>query len=224
MIVFGTAISDREVYERIALPSIRRVREPDSPVLVREGYDSIQRPYNEMMDEAAGHPELEALILLHQDLELTDGSLLSRVRPLLKDPRTGLIGLLGACKVRLHCWTATENLFGTSVAPGVEIRHSVGSHEVQGVDGAMLVMAPWVVRSIRFGEALAERFHGYDVDFSLRVRAAGGRVICNDVPYIHHMSRLWEDDREAIRDAGIALARMWDPALRPREWAPAFRR
>jgi GT2 family glycosyltransferase len=220
MIAFGTAVSHDETYERVALPGIRRAAEPDCHVLVRTGHDSIQRPYNEMLDEAAGLPDLEALVLLHQDFELTDDSLPARIRRVMRDPRVGLIGSLGGRTSRLHCWTEPDQLSGTAMAPGVETRHSTGTHEVDAVDGSLLVIAPWVVRSVRFAESLAPNFHGYDVDFSFRVRAVAGKVVCDDIPYFHHMSL--RTDHDAIRLAGIDLARMWDTSLRPVEWSAAF--
>jgi hypothetical protein len=219
MIAFGTAVSDRATYEEVALRGIGRAAEPDSIVLSREGRP-IRQAYNEMMDEAAGHPGLEALVLLHQDLELTDGSLPRRVRRIFGDRRVGLAGSLGARNVTLHLWLSSRDLYGSVAAPGIDRRFSSGPREVDGLDGALLVLAPWVVRGLRFDEAQAPGFHGYDADISLRVRAHGGRLVCEDVPHFHH--RRPKDDFEAQRDAGVALARSWDPALRPPEWGPAF--
>lgn len=220
MIVFATAISDRETFERIAHPGIRRAAEPDSPLLTRSGCDSIQQPYNEMLDEAARLPGLEALVLLHQDLELTDDSLPARVREVFSDPRVGLMGPLGGSISKPHCWLWPDRAFGT-VDPEV-LPPVVGSQPVDVVDGALLVLAPWVVRGLRFGEAADGRFHGYDVDIAFRVGACGGRVICHHVPCVHR--RELKDDYEGQRTAGIALARMWDPALRPPQWRAAFQR
>ncbi len=224
MLAFATAISDRATYERVALPAIERVAEPDSPILTREGYDSLQRPYNEMMDEAAGLPGVEALVLLHQDLELRDEGLAARIRRVFGDPRAGLLGALGGRAAKLHRWLAPDRVFGYAIGPGPEgladPRLSTGSHEVDGIDGALIVAAPWVIRGIRFSEDFARRFHGYDVDISSRVRARGGRVICEDIPCVHH-TRL-KDDYDAQRAAGVQLAKMWDATLRPREWGPAF--
>jgi hypothetical protein len=225
MIVFGTAVSDADTYRRIALPGIERVAEEDSVVLTRTGYDSIQRPYNEMMEEAAAQPDLEALVLLHQDLGLADEDLLSRTRRVFAEPRTGLLGALGGRGTRLHCWLAPDEMFGFALGPDhmeETIRISTGRHEVDGVDGALLILAPWVVRSLHFDESLAGCFHGYDVDLSARVRAAGGRVICEDIACRHHART--EYDHEALQAAGVAVAKMWDPTLRPREWGPAFQR
>jgi Glycosyltransferase like family len=223
VITFGTAITDPAVYERVALPGIERVAEEDSLILNRTGYDSIQRAYNEMMDEAADLPGLEALILLHQDLELVDPDHLRRTRRVFCDPHAGLFGALGGRVSKFHCWLAPDEIFGFALGPehmGAEIHISTGPHEVDGVDGALLILAPWVVRSIRFGEAPPGRFHGYDVDLSARVRAAGGRVICEDIVCRHRTTT--KHDHEAQQAAGVALAKMWDPTLRPREWGPAF--
>jgi Glycosyltransferase like family len=224
MIAFGTAVSDWATYERIALPGIERVVEPDSSILTRFGHDSIQQPYNQMMDEVARRPGLEALVLLHQDLELTDDDLLSRIRRVLEDPRVGLLGALGARNSQLHRWFAPEEIFGFAIGADHmgpdEVRLSTGPHEVDGLDGALLILAPWVVRHLRFSERLANGFHGYDADISLRVRAHGGTVICEDIPCRHHS--MPKGDYGAQRDAGVALAQMWDPRLRPRAWGPAF--
>lgn len=225
MIAFATAVTDRTTYEEVALPGIRRVAEPDSPILTRDGYDSIQQPYNEMMDEAARLPGLEALVLLHQDLELIDRDLPGRVRRVFEDPRVGLLGALGARVAKLHRWLAPERgVFGFAIGPDQadweERRLSSGPHEVDGVDGALIIAAPWVVRGIRFSDALSPHFHGYDVDIGVRVRAYGGKVICEDIACHHHMTV--KDDYEDQVAAGLTLAEMWDPALRPREWDPAF--
>jgi hypothetical protein len=219
MIAFGIAITDRAVYEWFALPGIERAAEPDSAILTRTDR-SIWRAYDELMDEAAGLVGLEALILLHQDLELTDGSLPGRLRRLFEDPRTGLVGSLGARNATLHTWLASRELYGSVTAPGIDRRFSTGPQQVDGVDGALLALAPWVVRGLRFGEAPAGGFHGYDVEISARVRAHGGEVVADDIPHYHH--RVPKDDFDAHRLAGIALARRWDPDQRPREWGPAF--
>ena len=223
MLAFGTAVSDRATYEEVALPAIRRVAEPDSAVLARSGR-LLHDAYNEIMDEAAAMPGLEALILLHQDLELRDGDLPRRVRRAFADPRAGLLGALGGRMTRLHRWLAPDRAFGFAIGPGPaglrDPRISVGPHEVDVIDGALIVAAPWVVRGIRFAEPPGERFHGYDVDISCRVRARGGTVVCEDIPCRHHTTL--KADYEDQRLAGIGLARAWDQALRPPEWLSAF--
>lgn len=230
MIAFGTAIADQARYEEIALPGIERLAEPDSLILTRVGYDSIQQPYNEMMDEAAAQPGLEALILLHEDLELTDRDLLSSIRRTFEDPRVGLFGLFGARGVKPHLIPSSEHLYGQMTLRVVDQPDTVieeylskGPFEVEGVDGVMLAIAPWVVRSIRFGEALVECFHGYDADLALRIRSVGGRVVCDNVEHVHYMRMgLWKDSDETFRRSADLLSRAWDRERQPREWAPSF--
>jgi GT2 family glycosyltransferase len=236
MVAFGVAVSDPATLEAVALPGIERASEPDSVVITRVGHDSIQRPYNEMLEEAARLPDLEALVLLHQDLELTDASLIPRIRQLLREPEVGVVGAIGWAPPRpaadvgaplprpglgpLALWSYAasrpEDVFGR-LGP----LYSEGSFEVEMADGILLALAPWVVRSIRFDERMARDFHGYDVDFSLRVRAAGGRIVCDDIPCVHHMSRLWRDRDELVR-ARTGVLQRWHPSLWPPEWAPAF--
>lgn len=225
MVGFATAITDRATYDETALPGIQRAAEADSAILTRFGCDSIQRAYNEIMDEAATMSGLEALVFLHQDLELLDESLPRRVRRVFEDPTVGVFGALGGRLTNLHRWLAPDGkVFGYQIGPdrpaGDDPSITVGSHEVDVVDGALIVAAPWVTRYLRFSEALAGGFHGYDVDISARVRAHGGKVICEDIPCYHH--RRIGDDYDGQRDAGAALARMWDPLLRPREWRSSF--
>jgi GT2 family glycosyltransferase len=221
MIVFGCAVTDREKFDSIAMRGIRRVAEPDSVIVTCDDRESIQEPYNEIMDAAGSRQDLEALVLVHQDLELLDDSLLRRARPLLAQPGVGVVGLFGARRAPLHCWSKAEELFGRATTPPIDIHHSSGPFEVEVVDGSLLVIAPWAVRTIRFSEILADDFHGYDVDFCCRVRAAGGRVVCDDVPYMHHMERPWTDSA-AVSRAGWNVARIWDPALRPAARTSAF--
>lgn len=219
MIAFGAAVTDRDLFGSIAMPGIERAAEPGSPVLVRVGMP-IRDAYNEIMAEAASLAGLKALVLLHQDLELTDDSLPRRLRAHFADPCIALVGALGARGVEPHRWLASRDLYGTVAAPGLEHRFSSGPHEVECVDGALLALAPWVVRGLRFGATPGAGFHGYDLDISFRVRAHGARVVCDDIPYFHH--REPKQDFSDHSRAGVALARIWDPRCRPRQWQPAF--
>lgn len=237
MIAFGVAVSDRGKLERFALPGIDRAAECDSALLLREGHDSIQQPYNEMIEEAATLHEVEALVLLHQDLELTDASLARRLRRVLRDPRVGAVGALGWRGPDPHFWSGPGG--GPSHAAPVGIRSGIGFdegqtgdfhygfgwaeevQEVEMIDGVLIAVAPWALRAVRFDSRPGAGFHGYDADYSLRVRAAGGRLVCDPIPHIHHMTRLWRD-REEYVESSLRAIRTWDPDVRPAEWAPAF--
>ena len=81
--------------------------------------------------------------------------------------------------------------------------------EVETLDGFVLVLSPWVVRNVRFDEALGQ-FHGYDLDFCLQVRDAGRKVMTADFRAIHHRQLEMVPDPEQWIDAHIKVADKWD--------------
>ena len=74
MIAFGCSITKPEVYRVCAEPGIRRVSEPDSEVYAIDSVGSIFQSYNRILDAAAPRKDLEALVLLHQDTTIEDGT------------------------------------------------------------------------------------------------------------------------------------------------------
>ena len=76
MIAFGCAITEPRVFDRHAGPGIDAVAEPDSARFAFRATSSIFRSYNLILDRAAARDDLEALVLVHQDTELTDPELL----------------------------------------------------------------------------------------------------------------------------------------------------
>ncbi len=61
---------------------------------------SVFRNYNMLLDKAAAHEDLEALVLLHQDVELVDSDFAATVREALSDPEVAIVGCVGAVGVR----------------------------------------------------------------------------------------------------------------------------
>jgi hypothetical protein len=84
--------------------------------------------------------------------------------------------------------------------------------EVDALDGFLLVLSPWVVRNLRFDESL-NWGHGYDVDFSLQVAAAGRKVMTADIRLARHHSLEVVSDLDAWVEAHIQLAQKWDGRL-----------
>ncbi len=81
--------------------------------------------------------------------------------------------------------------------------------EVDTLDGFIMVLAPWSVRNLRFDESLG-RFHGYDLDFCLQVRAAGRKVLTADLKVVHHHSLELLADPENWIEANIRLTDKWE--------------
>lgn len=224
MIAFGVSITDREVYERCALPGIQRAAEKDSVVLARPSAGTIFESYNALLDEAAALEGLEALVLLHQDTEIVDADFCQRLRRVLEaDPAVGVVGCVGALDVRTIAWWEGSvrlaaflhqypeygggTVAGFSWERGDESPYSCDG-EVESVDGFLLCLSPWVVRNIRFDPSLGS-FHGYDFDFCLQVRASGKKVLAVGFRAIHHHSLDLVSDLEGWIEANVKVVRKW---------------
>jgi hypothetical protein len=224
MIAFGVSITKPEVFRRCAEPGIRRAAEPDSVVDALPAPGSIFRSYNALLDRAAAHADLEALVLVHQDTELVDADLCEKVRDALRDPDVAVVGCVGAIGVRSIAWWEASVTLASFInryeEHGGGDLHSFSwawddappyahTGEVETLDGFLLVLSPWAVRSVRFDEALGD-FHGYDLDYCLQVREAGRKIVTADLRAIHHRPLEMIPDPEPWIAAHIAVAEKWD--------------
>jgi hypothetical protein len=234
MIAFGCPITRPEVYRLNAERGIRRVAESDSEVFALPSQGSLFHNLNLLLARAAPREDLEALVLVHQDAELIDPDFCARLRRALADPQVGVVGCVGAIGVRSIAW------WEGSVAQASFV-HRFAEHgggdlpafswdwetappyarvgEVDTVDGFVLALSPWVVRHIGFDESLG-RFHGYDFDLCLAVRAAGRKVVTADFRAVHRHALQPFDDPEPWIAAHIAIAEKWDGVMPGVGYAP----
>ena len=224
MIAFGCAIALPEVYDRCARRGIDSVAEPGSARLEYRALSSINRSYNLILDKAAAHDDLEALVLVHQDAEIVDPDFCRKVRQVLSDPEVGVAGCIGARGVRSIAWWEGSvswasfihryGEFGGGDLPGFSWKAAdappyARTGEVDVVDGFLMVLSPWAVHNVRFDESLG-RLHGYDVDYCLQVRAAGRKVMTHDFRAIHNHSLELVSDPEGWVEAHMRLAEKWN--------------
>jgi GT2 family glycosyltransferase len=222
VIAFGCATTNGEEYRAYAGPTIERLAERDSLVMRCHGFDSIQEPYNRMLAEAAAEEDLEAVVLLHQDVAVDDDLFLARIRALLAaSEEIAVIGSAGALGVgaRLAWWEGscrggTES--PVMVPDGNTETYSHGNFEVEAVDGMLLALSAWAARELRFDRGLGP-LDGYDIDICLQARARGRRVVVGDFRVAHYARRDFLDHRRWV-DAAVALQRKW--ALAPGEAVP----
>ncbi len=223
MIAFGCSVTRPDVFRDVAEPGIRRAAEPGSEVYALPSVGSICASYNALLHRAAGRDDLEALVLVHQDAEIVDADFCQIARRELADPEVGVIGCVGAIGVRSIAWwegSVSQASFihrypehGGGDLPGFSWDWSQAPPYarlgvVDTVDGFLLVLSPWVVRHIRFDEALGS-LHGYDLDFCLQVRETGRKVVTADFRAIHNHLLIPFTDREAWIDAHVAIAAKW---------------
>jgi Glycosyltransferase like family len=238
VIIFGTAVTDSETYDRCAAPGIERAAEADSVVFAHHTAGSLFRNYNLLLDKAAAHEDLEALVLLHQDVEIADSNFAAKVRKALSDPDVAIVGCVGAVGVRSLAWwqgaltwaaiTHRYQEYGGGDFPAISWRPEIApsyasTGEVDSIDGLIMVLSPWAVRELRFDESLG-KLHGYDFDICMQAKAAGKKVATADFRAIHHRTLELISDPEAWIQTHIRLAEKWegqlpDPGAEPRQRA-----
>ena len=224
MIVFGSAITDPEAYRRYAERGIKLVKEPTSEVIANAPAGTLFRTYNLILDMVADRDDLEALVLVHQDAELTDPDFCRKLRDALRDPDVGVVGCVGAIGVRSIAWWEGSVTWGSFIHRyqemgggdlpafsynGNDLPPYARTGEVDTVDGFVLGLSPWVVKNIRFDESLGA-LHGYDFDLCLQVREAGKKIVTADFKAIHHHSLDLVGDPEGWVAAHIKVAEKWD--------------
>ena len=184
MLAYGVVIGDPARYEAWARMGVDRVRTPETLELTRRGRRSIAEAYNGILAEASGRAGLEGLVLIHQDLEILDASFEDVARRALAEPGVAVAGAVGARDVRSLAWWRGDGRGRLAETRGV-VDFGGGRHDVDCVDGSLLVLSPWAARTLRFDESLPG-FHGYDVDLCFQARARGGRVVVDEFPAFHH--------------------------------------
>jgi hypothetical protein len=221
MIAFGSAITEPEAYRRYAEPGIRAIAEADSEVQAFAAVGSVARSYNLLLDAAAAHDDLEALVIVHPHAEIADPDFCGKLRRTLADPDVAVVGCVGATGVRSIAWWAGD----VSAAPIVHRYLERGGGdlpgfswarperplgEVDAVAGFLLALSPWAVRNIRFDEALRLNY-GFDVDYCLQVRNAGRKVVAADLRTIYHHPLDLVRDLDMWVEAHIRFAEKRDP-------------
>jgi len=221
MIAFGASITMPDVYARCAGPGIALAAEPGSPVFAHAAAGSIARSYNLVLDGAARLDGLEALVLVHQDLELRDRRLGEKLRRVLADPEVGVVGCVGSTGAAGIAWWDGAVTWGSTVYRHGELgggERAWGACEpppppegraVDALYGVLLALSPWAVRELRFDEALGPR-HGYDFDLCRQVRAAGRKVVVADLDVVHHHSLDLVADPDLWAEAHERAAAKWD--------------
>lgn len=207
MIAFGVCIGSWEKYERCTRDALQRHADPDSPVAESSDNVSIHTAYNEMLDTFAERPDLEALVLLHDDVELRDETFTRKVREALADPDVAVLGVIGARGVTGLEWWEGEGVGRCSETRGV-IDFGSRTGDADAVDGLLLVLSAWAVRNLRFDSDTFTGFHAYDMDIAFQARKAGKKVKVIDVD-LHHHTRGGYGDEIGFRLADAAFRHKW---------------
>lgn len=154
----------------------------DRPLLALSGQTSIAVAYNTILDAFAGQG-FDAVVLLHDDLEITDPDAEAKFLTALAEPGVGLVGVAGGgASHGLAWWDA--NPVGHQLTDVGLIDFGRRSGDVIVLEGSVLVFGPEAVKTLRF-DTTFPGFHSYD-EISMQACAAGMRCVVADVDTHHH--------------------------------------
>jgi hypothetical protein len=185
VLVFGVCVGESGKYERGLLPSIKACC-PGVPILTRRRQRSIFEAYNDILDEASTLPDLEGVVLVHDDVEIRDPHLLNTIRQLFADTTIGLIGVVGGVGQREMSWWKADRRIGHVVHATHTDDFSRGVAEADAVDGLLMAASAAIAREVRIDGRGYPGFHGYDAELCAKVRAYGKRVVVADLEVFHN--------------------------------------
>lgn len=202
-----SCVADQAKYDQCVVPGLRRCVEPDSVVATVATQTSIHKAYNEALEHFAAADGLEALVLMHEDVEILAEDFCDRVRAVLADDGVAICGPVGARGITGLDWWEGEVAGRIGETRGL-LDKGFDPPDVDGLDGLMLVLSPWAVRELRCDDVTYTGFHAYDLDLCFAARAAGRRVVVADLPVMHY-TKTGFGDQEAWLAADAAFKRKW---------------
>lgn len=190
-VAYGCCVGSWDKFTRYAAPSVPEGRR----LLAKFGYPGIVPAYNEVLDTVQHWDDLEALVLLHDDLELLDLQAEAKLVAPLRDPDVGLVGVAGGGGASIYWWN--HEPVGHQQTDRRLIDFGPREGDVTLLEGSVLVLSPWVVRHVRFDPRFTW-FHGYD-EIGMQVRFEGKRCVVVDVDTWHHNPEGYASEESAAR-------------------------
>jgi hypothetical protein len=184
LIYYGACVGTPQRYRCLLERSLHALY-PDAPVVTRRGKDSIHATYNDILDEAAGRADLDALVLVHEDVVIRDRQLEATLRDAFSDPSVAVVGVAGARHPRSLSWHAQDECYGSVEESRLHVKWRDAPADVDVVDGLLIALSPWAVANLRFDTTRFSGFHGYDADICMQARAHGKRVVVRPIDVLH---------------------------------------
>lgn len=180
VIVYGCCVGSWDGFAANIIPRVG-----NAEMIALSGQDSIASAYNKILRSLRGRT-LDALVLLHDDLEITDPD--HELKILSAADRHAVSGVVGSRgdTATLAWWDLGP--IGHQITDSAE----VGSRQfglANTVDGSIMILSGWAVQNLRFDERYPG-FHGYDVDLCRQMTDVG--VI--DLATHHHTTLGWKSD------------------------------
>lgn len=177
MIVYGCCVGSWEKFQRYVVPATQ-----GRWVIATSGHSGIVAAYNLILEAVQDERELEALILMHDDLELLDPDAEAKLVAPLADPDVAIVGVAGGGGASLYWWE--HGPIGHQRTDVMNIDFGTRTGEVTLVEGSVMALSPWLVRNLRFDPQFTY-FHGYD-EIGMQVQLHKKKSVIVDVDTHHH--------------------------------------
>ncbi len=212
MIYFGTSVGYPEKLKDICAPGIAYSMGGENYVhdARPSNGSSIFTTYAEIL-KAAYLGGAEALVLLHDDLELRDPHFPEKVRALLADETIAVAGLIGSSGAKGLAWWEGKRVGMVEDAyAGVHDFHpEVWPADVEQLDGMCLILSRWAIENLVLEGLGYDGFHGYDGELCQQARKAGKRVVVTNIDAFHHSKGGYVGGREMWDRSESVYATRW---------------
>lgn len=177
VIGYGTCVGSWDKLHRNVVPRVA-----GQPLFALSGQTQLTVAYNTILDGFVGRG-LDAVVLLHDDLEIVDPHVEEKVLKALADPDVAIVGVCGGTGDQTLAWWTSPTL-GHQMTDSGMLDFGERAGDVAFAEGSFLAFSPWAVDNLRF-DPRYPGFLGYD-DVCLTARAAGKRVVVADIDTHHH--------------------------------------
>ncbi len=199
MFAVVVCIGNESTYAKMAKPGILRFGESDTLVIELRDQSSLHLAYNRALETLRGLPDLEGVLLIHEDLEIRDPELFRKLRTLFQDSSVAIVGAMGAVGVTSLSWWLGQRR-GVIKESRFNLAHPHELQDVDSLDGCFMALSPWSVANLKFDPDTFSGFHGYDADICFSARALGKRVLWEEFDLFHHTKGGYGDFNEFIKN------------------------
>jgi len=178
VVAYGVCVGSWDKFHQYVEPRIPG----GQPIFALANQASITQAYNAILNACIGRP-LDALILLHDDLEIVDPDAEAKFLDAFTDPDVWLAGIAGGRNVSSLAWWEAETA-GHQQIDTQMLDLGPRTADVDLLEGSILAFSPHAIRAVRFDRQFGG-FHGYD-EVAMRVKNLKRRVVVVDVDTHHH--------------------------------------
>lgn len=183
-IAYGSCVGD---WYRFARNVATRV--PGRPLIGLQGAVSVAAGYNQILRAYQGQ-DLDAVILVHDDLEILDPDAEEKILKALAEPDVALVGVAGGKGRDSLQWWNSETV-GHQMTDSGLVDFGERNGDVAFLEGSIIAFSPWAVENLRCDERYTDFRSGWD-DVCLHALDAGKRNVVVDVDTHHHTTIGWK--------------------------------